>query len=53
MSFFEQVVRLYGVPKSIVCDRDVVFTITFWRELFRLNGTKLSFSSAYHPQSDG
>lgn len=40
------------MPKSIVSDR-VVFTATFWRELFKLQGTELTMSSAYHPQFDG
>lgn len=51
--FFEQIVSLHGIPETITCDRDVVFTSTFWKELFRLNDTKLQFSSAYHPQTDG
>ncbi|KAH0781530.1 hypothetical protein KY290_001128 [Solanum tuberosum] len=51
--FFEQIVRLHGIPETITCDRDVVFTSTFWKELFLLNGTKRQFSSAYHPQTNG
>jgi hypothetical protein len=35
-----------------VSDRDLVFTSTFWRELFRLAQVTLAMSSAYHPQSD-
>jgi hypothetical protein len=50
--FFEQVVRLHGVPASIVSDRDPVFTSAVWRELFRLRGTQLRTSSAFHPQTD-
>lgn len=51
--FFDNVFKLHGLPKSIVCDRDPTFTSAFWRELFRLNGTSFNFSSSYHPQTDG
>lgn len=47
---FDQIFRLHGMPRSIVCDRDPTFTSRFWRELFCLNGTDFNFSSAYHPQ---
>jgi len=52
-TFFLEIVRLHGLPHSIVSDRDVVFTSRFWTELFRLSGVKLQMTSAYHPQSDG
>jgi hypothetical protein len=51
--FFNEVVKLYGLPTSIVFDRDVRFTCHFWRTLWRKLGTKLNFSSTYHPHSDG
>jgi hypothetical protein len=53
--FFENIFKLHGMPKSIVCivcDRDPAFTSYFWTELFRLHGTCFNFSSAYHPQTD-
>lgn len=52
-AFFDTIVRLHGIPSSIVSDRDTVFTSAFWRELFRLAGVTLNMSSAFHPQSDG
>jgi hypothetical protein len=52
-AFFTDIVRLHGIPQSIVSDRDPVFTSAFWRELMRLMGTKLLMSSAFHPQTDG
>lgn len=51
--FMTHVVKLHGMPKSIVSDRDKVFTSNFWKHLFQLQGTTLAMSSAYHPQSDG
>ena len=52
-AFFTDIVRLHGLPQSMVSDRDPVFTSLFWRELMRLMGTKLHMTSAFHPQSDG
>jgi transposase InsO family protein len=52
-AFFADIVRLHGVPQSLVSDRDPVFTSTFWRELMRLMGTKLHMMTVFHPQSDG
>jgi hypothetical protein len=52
-AFVTDIVRLHGMPQSVVSDRDLVFTSLFWRELMRLMGTKLDMTSAFHPQSDG
>jgi hypothetical protein len=51
--FFKEVVRLHGLPKSVVSDRDTKFVSHVWRKLWKKMGTNLSFSSAYHPQKDG
>jgi hypothetical protein len=51
--FLDNVVRLHGVPRSIVSDRDAVFTSVMWREIMKSVGTTLNYSTAHHPQTDG
>lgn len=51
--FFREIVRLHGVPRTIVSDRDVKFVSYFWKTLMAKLGIKQRFSTAYHPQSDG
>lgn len=52
-AFFDNIYRLHGLPDSIVSDRDSLFLSEFWKTLFKISGTRLNLSSAYHPQSDG
>jgi len=49
-TFIQNIVKLYGFPKTIVSDRDRVFISNFWKQLFKAQGTNLAMSSAYHPQ---
>jgi hypothetical protein len=51
--FMDNILKLHGMPNSIVSYRDPTFTNNFWQELFKLQGTQLHLSTAYHPQTDG
>ena len=51
--YVREIIRLHGVPVSIVSDRDPRFTARFWQSLQTSLGTNLLFSTAYHPQTDG
>ena len=51
--FWERLISDVGLPKGIISDRDPKFTSEFWKGLMRLMGTKLQFSTAYHPETDG
>ena len=49
----KEVVRLHGIPESIMSDRDTKLNSIFWKELHRLMGSKLLMSTMFHPQMDG
>ena len=51
--FFKEIVRLHGIPKTIVSDTDAKFLSYFWKTLWGKLGTKLLFSTTCHPKIDG
>ena len=51
--YIDRIVKLHAVPSKIISDRGTQFTSKFWKSLHKAMGTKLDFSSAYHPQTDG
>lgn len=51
--YINEIVRLYGVLISIISDRDLRFTSKFWKKLHEALSTRLNFSTAFHPQTDG
>ena len=51
--YIRGIVRLHGVPISIVSDQDPRFTAQFWKSFQRAMGTQLRMSTVFHPQTDG
>ncbi|MBW0468124.1 hypothetical protein O181_007839 [Austropuccinia psidii MF-1] len=51
--FWNNIIFLCGVPQIIISDRDSKFTSEFWTHFYDMLGNKLSFSTAYHPQTYG
>jgi hypothetical protein len=52
-AFVDNIYKLHGMPKSLVSDRDPVFTSQFWKSVFQATGTQLRLSTANHPETDG
>ena len=51
--YIKEIVRLHGIPISIISNRDPRYTSRFWENLQKALGTRLNFSTAFHPQTDG
>lgn len=47
--FAAYIVKLHGMPTTIICDTDLIFISKFWQIFFKLSGTKIQLSSANHP----
>ena len=50
--YVNRIICLHGVPVSIISDRGSTFTSVFWQELHKALGTRLDFSTTFHPQTD-
>ena len=51
--FICKVIRLHGLPTSIISDQDSKFMSRFWHELHQILSVQLKFTMAFHPQADG
>ncbi|KAI3768718.1 hypothetical protein L2E82_19548 [Cichorium intybus] len=51
--YVDEIISRHGIPVSVISDRDVLFTSRFWKKFHEELGTRLHFSTAYHPQTDG
>ena len=51
--YIKEIVRLHGVPSTIMSNRNSLFTSYFWKALQDALGTQLWFGTAFHPQKDG
>jgi hypothetical protein len=50
--YIDNILKLHGVPKSIIYDRGAQLISKFWRSLHQALKTKLDYSSAYHPETN-
>ena len=50
--YIKEIIRLHGIPVSIISDRDPRFTSRFWEKLQEALGTRLNFCTSFHPQMD-
>ena len=51
--YIKEIVRLHGIPISIISHRDPRFTSRFWGQFQEALGTQLNFSIAFHLQTNG
>ena len=51
--YIREVIRLHGLPVSIMSNRDPIFTTHFWKSFQKAIGTQLTMSTTFHPQTDG
>ncbi|XP_069151841.1 uncharacterized protein [Solanum lycopersicum] len=51
--YFREIVRLHGVPTSVISDRGAQFAISFWRSFQKGLGTQVNLSTTFHPHTDG
>ena len=51
--FWKHIASVFGIPREVLHDRDPRFTSNFWKNLWKLLGTKTVFTSAFRPQMDG
>ena len=51
-TFVTGIVKVYGMPQSIISDLDLVFISYFWRKFLKMSSTSLKMSFAYHLQTD-
>ncbi|MBW0495624.1 hypothetical protein O181_035339 [Austropuccinia psidii MF-1] len=47
--FWNNIISICGIPKTIISDRDPSFTLELWTNIYDILGTKCAFSTAYHP----
>ena len=51
--YVNKIICLHGIPVSIVSDRGATSSSVYWQELHKAMGTRLDFSTAFYPQTDG